>query len=304
MAHTFALPGSAVLAGALLLTAFTATESFAAEPKTQRVGVAAAVKPDATSQPPGGAMKTLKLGKSMVYNERIDTSGAGLVQVLLVDGSTFTVGPGSSLVIDRFVYDPKTGKGDLVATFGKGALRFIGGKLSKDSDGITVKTPAGALTVRGGIFQGIVQSGNRAIFTFVFGEYLSLRRGGQVYTIKNAGNLFSIGDGGPLIRKTTQADANRILAAVSNNSFGQKVIKVKSQPWPKYYGFQPTGWSDQPFVKGLYYDTVTGDLIRNMQPPRVDVTAPPVVVNTPPVITPPPVVVPQLQPTTCGSFCN
>ena len=45
MAHTLALPGSAFIAGALLLTAFTATQSFAAEAKAQRVGVAAAVKP-------------------------------------------------------------------------------------------------------------------------------------------------------------------------------------------------------------------------------------------------------------------
>ena len=299
MAKSAAPLGSALLAGALLLSSFIAFEAQAGK----RVGVAAAVTPQATSQAPGAEMRTLKIGKSVVYNERIDTSGSGVVQVLLVDGSTFTVGPGSSLVIDRFVYDPKTGKGDLVATFGKGALRFVGGKLSKDPDGITVKTPAGALTVRGGIFQGIVQSGNRAIFAFVFGEYLMLKRGGHVHVIKTPGTLFSIGNGGPLIRKTTAADANRILAAVSNKSFGQKVIKVKGQPWPKYYGFQPTGWSDQPFVKGLYYDTVTGDLIRNMQPPRVDVAAPPVVVNTPPVVTAPPVVVPQLPPT-CGSFCN
>ena len=34
------------------------------------------------------------------------------MQVLLVDGSTFTVGPGSDLVIDKFVYDPKKNKGE------------------------------------------------------------------------------------------------------------------------------------------------------------------------------------------------
>ncbi len=62
----------------------------------QKVGVAAAVKPDATSQPPGGESSTLNIGKPVVYNERIDTSSSGQVQVLFLDGSTFTVGPGSS----------------------------------------------------------------------------------------------------------------------------------------------------------------------------------------------------------------
>lgn len=52
------------------------------------------------------------------------------MQVLLVDGSTFTVGPKSSLVIDKFVYNSKTGTGQLAVTFSKGALRFVGGKLA------------------------------------------------------------------------------------------------------------------------------------------------------------------------------
>ena len=114
-----------------------------------RAGVAAAVTPEATSVPPGAGPRILKIGKSILYNERIDTSGTGVVQVLLLDGSTFTVGPNSNLVIDKFVYDPGRGKGELVASFTKGALRFIGGKLSKPVGGIQVKTPAGELTVRG-----------------------------------------------------------------------------------------------------------------------------------------------------------
>ena len=132
---------------ALLLSLLTVQSAEAAD----KVGVAAAVKPEATSQPPGGDASTLRIGKSVVYNERIDTSGSGQVQVLLLDGSTFTVGPGSSLVIDKFVYNPGTGKGALVANFSKGALRFVGGKLSKNDPGVKINTPAGALTVRGGI---------------------------------------------------------------------------------------------------------------------------------------------------------
>ena len=54
----------------------------------------------------------VKIGKSVFYNERINTTGSGLVQVLLVDGSTFTVGPGSDLVIDKFVYDPRRARAD------------------------------------------------------------------------------------------------------------------------------------------------------------------------------------------------
>ena len=55
----------------------------------------------------GSPQSQLKIGKSIFFNERINTTTSGLVQVLLVDGSTFTVGPGSDLVIDKFVYDSK-----------------------------------------------------------------------------------------------------------------------------------------------------------------------------------------------------
>jgi len=59
------------------------------------------------------------LGKSIFYNERIETTSGGLVQVLLVDGSTFTVGAGSDLVIGKFVNDPKKTTGKVTAAFSK-----------------------------------------------------------------------------------------------------------------------------------------------------------------------------------------
>ena len=111
--------------------------------------MAAAVNPDAFSSLAGSPQTQLSIGKSIFFNERINTTTSGLVQVLLVDGSTFTVGPGSDLVIDKFVYDPKKGTGQIAASFSKGVMRFVGGKISKNDNAVTVKTPAGALAVRG-----------------------------------------------------------------------------------------------------------------------------------------------------------
>jgi FecR-like protein len=273
------LPTSAAFA-ALLFSSLAAEPSQAGE----KIGVAAAVTPQATSQPPGGASKTLKIGKSVVYNERIATSANGVVQVLLLDGSTFTVGPGSDLVIDKFVYNPSTGTGELAASFSKGALRFVGGKLSKNEPGVKVKTPAGTLTVRGGIFQGIVRSSNQAVFAFVFGHHLSLNRHGRRYTLNQSGNLFAIGNAGaPIMRPTNAADTNLILAAVSGRSFGTKLYRVKGTGWPFYYGIQPTGrYPDEPFIKELYYDgPFTGRLTR-VPVPTVPNNIPHVTPHTPP----------------------
>jgi hypothetical protein len=119
--------------------------SLAGVAHADKVGVAAAVNPDAFSSLSGAPQSQLNIGKSIFYNERINTTGSGLVQVLLVDGSTFTVGPGSDLVIDKFVYDPNKKTGQVVASLSKGMMRFVGGKISKNDEGVTIKTPAGAL---------------------------------------------------------------------------------------------------------------------------------------------------------------
>jgi hypothetical protein len=285
-----ALAGPALTAFALC-GLFVSAYGFDAAEAAERVGVAAAVTPQATSQPPGAETRTLNIGNSVVYNERIDTSGSGVVQVLLLDGSTFTVGPGSSLVIDRFVYDPKSGTGALVASFSKGALRFVGGKLSKNEPGVKVKTPAGELTVRGGMFQGWIAGPNKALITFLYGKHLSIARGGQVYTLNETGQLFDISHpGAPTIRTATFADTSFILAAVSGKKpkYPGKVIAAKGQGWPYYYGIQPSGrYPDQPFVRELYYDTVGGDLA------KATLKQVPVVVPPPP----PPIF-------TCGPSCR
>lgn len=254
----------------------------------QKVGVAAAVKPEATSQPPGGDSSILNIGKSVVYNERIDTSSSGQVQVLLLDGSTFSVGPGSSLVIDKFVYNPSTGKGALVASFSKGALRFVGGKLSKTDPGVKVNTPAGQLTVRGGIFTLKLSGANKMLATFDYGISLSILRHGSLYVTRTAGDVITInGAGAPVIRSQTLADVNAAQAAVAGKSWKKTVSSnVKGQRYPFYYGIHPTGrYPDQPFIRELYYDTAATDLLLSgAKPVPIPAPEPPRFIPPPPVI--------------------
>ena len=296
-----ALAGPALAAFALA-GLFVSTLSFDPAEAAERVGVAAAVTPEASSQPPGEQMRTLKIGKSVVYNERIDTSGSGVVQVLLLDGSTFTVGPGSSLVIDKFIYDPKSGRGSLVASFSKGALRFVGGKLSKEEPGISVKTPAGVLTVRGGMFQGWIAGPNKALIAFLYGKHLSIARGGQLYTLNETGKLFDISrPGAPVMRTATFADTTFLLAAVSGKKikYAGKVIPVKGQRWPYYYGIQPAGkYPDQPPIRELYYDTIGGDVAKaTLRQVPIPVVTPVPTVVTPQVVQPEPTPPPPPPPT-------
>lgn len=199
----------------------------------EKVGVAAAVNPDAYSSLRGAPEKQLTIGKSIFYNERISTDGSGVVQVLLVDGSTFTVGANSDLVIDKFVYDPGKQSGEIVATFSKGAMRFIGGKISKNADGVTVKTPAGSLAIRGGMFQGSLARGN-SIFSFLYGEELTFTgNNGQTHTVYQPGYTLVLDGSTPTIRPTTPADIQSLMAALTNSNTNTAGVQLPGTPEPR-----------------------------------------------------------------------
>jgi trimeric autotransporter adhesin len=183
------------------------------------IGVAAAVNPQATGHPTGGAARTIVLGEKLTFNERVETSEGGLVQVLLLDGSTFTVGPNSDLVIDQFVYDPATGKGKLVASFSKGVMRFIGGKLSKNEGGVQVRTPVGLMGIRGGVADVQIAGSNSGFFSMIFGEELSLLGpDGNLRRVLEAGYAIDVTQGlsGPIeIRQVTESEAKLFISQLS-----------------------------------------------------------------------------------------
>ncbi len=193
------------------------------------VGVTSAVNPRATGTQLGGAPRTLVLGKKVFYNERIKTSAGGMVQLLLLDGSAFTIGPGSELRIDKFVYDPNRKTGKMVANFVKGAFRFVGGSLSKNRGGVTIRTSIATLGVRGGVVSGRVdQSGHQGNFNFLFGDQMAVGTNCSGIAISSCrrikrvfqnGNTVHVNPAGHLdLRRTSRQD----IAAVQKALAGKK----------------------------------------------------------------------------------
>jgi hypothetical protein len=145
----------------------------------QTVGVTAAVNQAARSLRPNAAIRTIALGDNVIHNERIETDKVGLLQILLADGTTFTVGPNSALAIDRFVYDPQAGTAKVAATLTKGVFRFIGGKTSKTPGGVSLGTPVGTIGIRGAVVDVNLDDGpgGRSMPTHVdmiFGDEVTL----------------------------------------------------------------------------------------------------------------------------------
>ncbi|KQW18401.1 hypothetical protein ASC80_20470 [Afipia sp. Root123D2] len=133
-----------------LLTVLLSTAAPLMRAEAQIVGRVTAVNPDASGTPPGAGSRMLAIGTNVIHKERVKTSTNGSTQILFPDQSTLNVGRNSNIVIDEFVYDPNAGTGKMVASVGKGVLRFVGGQISHTA-GITIKTPVATLGIRGGV---------------------------------------------------------------------------------------------------------------------------------------------------------
>lgn len=176
--------------------------------ETDVAGVTAAVNPDATAIDGSGRTRLVSLGDPVIRNHRIETSGAGLVQILLADGTSFTVGPNSSVVIDSFVYDPEKNTASLAATMTKGALRFIGGRASKASGDVKINTPIGTAGIRGAVVD--INLGGQAPdgqtlpphLTLVYGNEVQLTGNGAPQRLFQQGFSIVAGEGQPRIQRT------------------------------------------------------------------------------------------------------
>jgi hypothetical protein len=162
-----------------------------------QAGVAGAVVGDvAVAREPAPEPSAVASGMDIFMRDRISTEAESRLQVLLLDETVFTVGPRSDVTIDRFVYDPETGTGEVSASFTKGFMRYVSGKVGKNSpENVTVETPASTIGVRGTAFYVSDVPGEPE--TYIAGllgpgpdNNARARRGG--FTVKNAEGAVSV----------------------------------------------------------------------------------------------------------------
>ncbi|GAB4213710.1 MAG: hypothetical protein Fur007_08470 [Rhodoferax sp.] len=138
--------------------------------------------------------RVLRVGQDVLFGEQIKTDAKGAVHLLFSDQSSLTLGPNSSLVIDRYSYQPDKNQGDLAVSLSRGLLRVVGGAVSKLGE-TRVTTQNGTLGIRGGI--ALVEAredGTRG--TFVFGErLLATSSAGQQQTVLRPGFFVELADG-------------------------------------------------------------------------------------------------------------
>lgn len=94
--------------------------------------------------------RQLKLADDIYHNELIETEENSATELVFLDETKLALGPDSSIVIDKFVYDPEPNEASFIATATKGAFRFVTGTLPKKS--YTIHTPTATIGIRGTAF--------------------------------------------------------------------------------------------------------------------------------------------------------
>ncbi|HLI10238.1 MAG TPA: FecR domain-containing protein [Alphaproteobacteria bacterium] len=194
--------------------AFAALPGHAEAPP--KVGVVTAVNPETTGSTAASAVRVIDLGNDVVFDEKIATGEAGQAQVFFLDQSSLSIGPRSEITIDRFVYDPDRHAGALAIKIGEGLARYVGGRISKESD-VTFTTPTATVGIRGGIALIEVAPGGATRATFLFGEHMTVTSGGKSRTVLRPGYSVSVDAPGaapsPPV-KTTLAEIEKVNRAL------------------------------------------------------------------------------------------
>ncbi|CAN5603107.1 hypothetical protein BH10PSE6_BH10PSE6_30580 [soil metagenome] len=186
------VPGFSLLRAALLGATALA---IVAGPAAAKVGVTSATDGDPLGKPPTDKERVLRIGIDVQANEVVTTNATDRAHLVFLDGTSVTIGPNARLVIDRFVYDPNTKKGELALTAGTGVFRLVGGKISKSS-AITVTTPSSTIGIRGGISIFNVTD-LRTIANFVFGTSMVVTGAGRSETMTRPGSQVIVNTGAP-----------------------------------------------------------------------------------------------------------
>lgn len=169
-----------------------------------RVGVTSAADGDPLGKPPAQPERVLRVGVDVQASELITTQANDRAHLVFLDGTSLTVGPNAQLTVDRFVYDPNSGVGDLSVNLSRGVLRLVGGKISKVQP-VIITTPGATTGIRGGITIVDAQAA-QTVSTFMFGRDMTVSGQGQTQVVTRPGYEITTRLGAPPGAPTAASD--------------------------------------------------------------------------------------------------
>jgi hypothetical protein len=97
-----------------------------------------------------GRVLTASEGTKLFTGDTLSTGADGSLGIILRDDSTLSLGPGSSFVIQKFLFSPAEGKLGLLGRLTRGTMAYLSGLIGKLSpESVRFDTPTASIGVRG-----------------------------------------------------------------------------------------------------------------------------------------------------------
>jgi hypothetical protein len=113
------------------------------------IGVIKTVEPELTVLRDGVSMPG-EVGMVLMEHDVLKTGSSGAVGVVMNDDTTLSLGPGSELSMEEYVFRPNEGAFSVVLRMVKGTFVYMSGLIGKLSpDSIRLETPDSTIAVRG-----------------------------------------------------------------------------------------------------------------------------------------------------------
>jgi hypothetical protein len=172
-------------------------------------------------------------GNEVYLNEVVRTGLTGKAQMLLSDHTNLAVAPVTEIRLDKFIYDPNGGSGNVVLVASSGAFRFITGV--QPHQDYEIKTPYATMGVRGTQFIVLITPdavkiellSGEVVVTTVSGNVVTMSTPSTVLSVDSQGNtqgptptdspLVDFADLGPPVTNLSFADALDAFSAVTGD---------------------------------------------------------------------------------------
>jgi hypothetical protein len=109
----------------------------------------------------GGTTRELAIKDNVYSEETIETDADAATRIVFLDGTELSMGPSSRMVLDRYVYDPNSGTGEMAMRMVTGVFEFASGNIP--ASGYNLGTPFGNLAIRGTRCSLDVAAGSRLV---------------------------------------------------------------------------------------------------------------------------------------------
>lgn len=165
----------------------------------QDIGTVRTIQAYGYGTPPQGARNPKYPRDRVVPDEFLETVPKGGMIIRFRDETELTLGENARVVVDKFVYDPRSGQGEQAVSITRGAFRYVSGKMNED--GIKIETPVSTIGVRGTILVGNHdEATNTTDLNVVEGEAIVTPKfGGNPFTMPFGTTISMRGGAGPQV---------------------------------------------------------------------------------------------------------